>query len=500
MFHDSKKDILYRLAVTHGIASVDELGRYLPMPPTATVNGWLNKFLQTPKKFAATRRFINRFKLGADPEFCFGGANAAGRVDASVLGFMQGPAFGADNNGRLAEIRPYPSRSAIKVVASLLTTLRWMALLQPNALAYDWLSGAYLWDDGIGGHVHFGRKRPNRRLEIEALDHIEECLVHLRAYPGDQVRLRRRGDARHQIYGQLGDFRLQQHGYEYRTFPSWLDSPALAFLTLVVSKLAVQAPDLYRFSGGIGSEHQRLRNFLAYFKTLDDDARLALVMLDRGLPTHQGGDFKSRWGITSSVVQSTKFKQGLVHNIPPCIQPDVESVGEVFEHLRSGEQLQFRMPHLTWSPAAPPDDYYMCIKKSMTILQKGLGEMVWDLCCNKNIPISFVSGPKGGGVPIGISRDLTMKISHNWKSTHRGKIVEVDLRPWTISIVPEWREGVKARRIREILLSGTFPLWRVQDCKPDSFTKWEGTVTRPKKKLVGKVVFQSTSCKVGPLA
>lgn len=497
MFHDQRKDILYRLAVTHGIASVDELGRYLPMPPTATVNGWLNKFLQTPKKFSAVRRYVNRFKLGADPEFCFGGSSATGRVDASLLGFSQGPAFGADNNGRLAEIRPYPSRSAVKVVASLLTTLRWMALLHATAVQHDWLSGAYLWDDGIGGHVHFGRKRPNRRLEIEALDHIEECLVYLRAYPADQVQRRRRGDARHQIYGQLGDFRLQQHGYEYRTFPSWLDSPALAFLTLVVSKLAVQAPDLYRFAGGVGQESQRLRNFLAYFKTIDDDARLALVMLDRGIPMHQGGDFKSRWGIGSSAVQSTRFKQ-VVSALPSCIPPDPESVGEVFEHLRTGEALRFRVPAFTWSPINPPDNYNMCIKTSTTVLQKGLGEMILDLCSHKDLHISFVSGSRGGPIPIGVSRDLMARLPRSVLKI--GKIYQADLRPNTISIVPEWREGTRARQIKKILLSGVFPLWRVQDCKPDSFEKWQETVKRPKKKFVGRVVFQSTTCNVGPLA
>lgn len=495
MVRHPKKDILYRLAVTHGISCIEELPKYLPMPPSPTVNGWLSKFLQMPKRFAPTRRYVNRFKLGADPEFCFG--NAGSRLDASIAGLQQGPAFGADNNGRLAEIRPYPSRSAVKVVASVLTTLRWMVLLKPEIVNYDWVSGAFLWDDGIGGHVHFGRKRPTRRIEVEALDHVQTMLEFLGAYPVEQIARRRRGDARRQIYGQLGDYRLQQHGYEYRTFPSWLDNPALAFLTLVVSKLVVQAPDLYRFSGG--NETQRLRNLLAYFKTIDDDARLALVLLDRGLPRHEGGDFKGRWGISVSARQSCGFKQTIAV-LPSCIPPDEEAVAEVFEHLRTGSPINFRVPKPTWSPINPPTGYKMCIKNTPTILQKGLGEMVLDLCASDKVPIAFGSGPKNAPIPIGISRELAGKLTHNWKSLLKGKVVQVDVKPGVITIAPEWREGSKAREIRRILLSGVFPLWRVQECGKDSLEKWEATIKRPVRKFAGKVVYESSTHKVGPLA
>jgi Phage phiEco32-like COOH.NH2 ligase-type 2 len=495
MIRHPKKDVLYRLAVTHGIASIEDLPKYLPMPPSATVNGWLNKFLQMPKKFAATRRYVNRFKLGADPEFCFG--SGGNRTEAAVLGLMQGPAFGADNNGRLAEIRPCPARSAVKVVASVLTTLRWMALLMPTTVLQEWVSGAFLWDDGIGGHVHFGRKRPGRRIEVEALDHVAQCLLYLGAYPLEQVARRQRGDTRRQIYGQLGDFRLQQHGYEYRTFPSWLDSPALAFLTLVAAKLAVHTPDLYRFNGS--NEHQRLRNYLAYFKAVDDDARLALVLLDRGLPRHNGGDFKARWGITSSVVQSIQFKQA-VAVIPPCIPPDEEAVGEVFEHLRTGNVIGFRVPKFTWSPINPPNGYRMCIKGTPTILQKGLGEMVWDLCSSEKMPISFASGPKGVEIPIGIGRDLAARIAHNWKTLLKGKVIACETRPGTITIAPEWREGSRAREIKKLLLSGVFPLWRVEDCKAKSLEEWQATVKHRTKKFAGRVVYESITHKVGPLA
>src|SRR5581483_4609146 len=60
---------------------------------------------------------------------------------------------------------------------------------------------------------------------------------------------RRGGDRLGQHYGMPGDFRLQTHGYEYRTFPSWLDSPALAFISITLAKLCVHCPGLVTRSG-----------------------------------------------------------------------------------------------------------------------------------------------------------------------------------------------------------------------------------------------------------
>lgn len=491
MFHHLQKDVLYRIAVTQGIQAVEELGQYLPVPPTPRVNGWLRKFLQTPKNFAPTRRYVNRFKLGADPEFCFaanGGANGTGRADAHIFGLMQGPAFGADNNGRLAEIRPYPSRSAVEVVASILTTLRWMAVLYPQTYLHDWVSGAYLWDDGIGGHVHFGRKRPTRRAEIAALDNIEECLCSLDVYPQDQVARRRRGDARRQIYGNLGDFRLQQHGYEYRTYPSWLDSPALAFLTLTVSKLAVQVPDLYRVRGH--AELQRLRNFLAYFKTVDDDARLALVLLDRGLPRHLGGDFKRRWGIEVPA----KTGKPNVWIVPPNIKPDSQSVTEVFEHLHVAAPIQFRVPEITWSPTRPLTGYRMVINDTTTILHKGLGEMIWDICCHEKFRITLNPARREATCALTVSQTLAKGLDRNWQQMTglpRDQVQVVPNSDRCIFIAGAWREGSRARMLKRALLSGAFPLWRAQDCRTDSWEKWLHT-TSPRLltgKFAGKVLY-----------
>ena len=200
-----QKLAFYKLAIETGISDPMEIKQVLPLGSSVgrgVLEKWLRQLQATPKKFAPSRRYVNRFKLGADPEFVFVTNDAKygqQRVDARGLNLAQGPAFGADNNGRLAEIRTYPSRSALGVVASILTTLRWMNVLTPQVQKCEWQAGAFLWEDGIGGHVHFGRKRPFREREIKALDAVEAGLLGLGVFPSEQIKLRRRGDAHHQI-------------------------------------------------------------------------------------------------------------------------------------------------------------------------------------------------------------------------------------------------------------------------------------------------------------
>lgn len=504
MIFQPRKSALYQLAIEHGISTPDELAKFLPLGssvPKPRLEGWLRWLFKSPKAFSSRRRYVNRFRLGADPEFVLANVDyslegrpiAIGRIDASSLGLAQGPAFGADNNGRLAEIRPYPARSAVEVVASILCTLRWMATQVPNITKYEWLAGAYIAEDGVGGHVHFGRKRPNRKLEVEALDAVEEGLLHLGVYPKEQVLRRRQGDARRQIYGALGDYRLQQHGYEYRTFPSWLDSPEVAFLTLVVSKLAVQMPSLYRFQKQNPiTEFARLRNFLAFFKGVDDDARLALLILDRGLPTPKLKSFAPRWGITTEALPKRPVRVSIV---PPCIRPDAESINEVFAHLQTGGPLGFRVPEITWTPTAPPAGYEMCLPHTNTTQAKGLGEMIWDLCSSQKRPVCFLNAHRGSAALL-FSKDLIKDFPANWRARfeqHADTLGE-SKSPGLVYIAPEWREGSRAVWTRNALLNGLLPVWRAKHCTADSLTRWQAQVKKnipPSIRLVGKVLYES---------
>ena len=477
MKYQEQHEAFKRLAIQQGISQREDVTQALSFGcnvPSKLVDRWLNRLLEVPNQFASQRRYVNRFKLGADPEFLFvdptvpGGARRA----ANMFGLQQGLAFGMDNNGRLTEIRPYPSRSALAVTASILATLRWLAVLVPDTLKYNWQAGAYLFGDGLGGHVHFGRKRPGRDLEVKALDAIEEELLLARAYPMREVLRRRQGDEHHQLYGVLGDIRLQRHGYEYRTFPSWLDCPELAFLTITLSKLAVLNPELaqgYPVFNAVEKHIQRIKNFLAYYKDIDDDARLAFRLVSRAFPRHIGGDFKARWGISNLPLGM----RPPIQFIPSSIKPGDDDLIEMFHYLKTGEPLVGRVPKPTWRPLNPPQGYGMTIGRTQTQGAKGLGELLWDVCHSDAYPVQFLTSREMRvDNAFSISKQLADRLPVGWQNFCKGKVT---LHAGDDKLI---YSGEKARttnfaECRQILLETVFPLWPIHNVQVDSWQQWQ---------------------------
>lgn len=486
----------FKEIIAHGVSEREDLKKAFPLGwavPDKTLYSWLRKVQRLPE-FSTQRRYVNRFKLGADPEFVFtkkrespkrrydengdpldprpeDGDPLETRVDATNLGMRQGQAFGADNNGRLAEIRPHPSRSALKVCASVMNTLRWMGVCFPETLNLGWKCGAFVHGDGIGGHVHFGRKRPTRRVEIAALDVLSDMFLALGVYPAKEITARRNGDRLGQHYGMPGDFRLQSHGYEYRTFPSWLDSPALAFLTLTLAKLAVHNPELmlsFPVTGTSKLQFQRLWNLLAYYKEVDDDALLACYILRRGLPKHEGKDFREAWGVQK------KTSENVPHLIPRDIPAGPVDVAEMFTHLYEGKPVAMRFPTATWSPFDPPKGYEMIINRAQTVQVKGLGELIWDLCSYQGTKLQIVGGQREG-YAITVSRAMAALLPSNWRrNLDPGMTARIqdDYSGQVVCISPEWREGPRAKQTRKLLLGGMFPIWKVHNMSNDAYKQW----------------------------
>lgn len=492
----------YKEAIAHGISVKEQIKEAFPLGyavPEQKMISWLSKLSKLPS-FSSQRRYINRFKLGADPEFVFVSGRRSmreedeTRMDANSIGMRQGQAFGADNNGRLTEIRPHPSRSALKVCASIMSTLRWMALCFPDVLELQWRSGAFIHGDGIGGHVHFGRKRPNRRTEVAALDVLSEMLLSLGVYPAAENNLRRNGDRLHQIYGRPGDFRIQQHGYEYRTFPSWLDTPSLAFITITLAKLVVCNPELmltFPVAGSGSLQLQRIKNLCAYYKDVDDDALLACYILRRGLPRHGGGDFKAAWG---SDVRRPVGGVVIPTMIPTSIPSAEVDEGEMFAHLMEGTPLRPRVPSPTWAPLNPPRGYHMVLTRTTTLGMKGLGEMIWDICGHDSMRIA-VSGARAGSHPLTISRALTVLLGKDWqKGLHVPIRVGDELGGGvSLHIAQDWRESGNARKMKDALLSGVFPLWRVHNAGLSAMKDWvanRGEIGKESKKWKSKVILE----------
>lgn len=452
--------------------------------PQERIERWYRRMYKAPSEpLAVGQRLINHFMLGADPELVF--HNGVQRLDAQSFRLKAGPAFGADNNGRLCELRPAPSRSALSVLASLWLAMRWMVVYHPELLKYNWRAGSFFEGDGLGGHVHFGRKRTKLRdREVAVLDR----LTHLQFVAGlfDREEGRERVHKAHgapvgQPYGALGDIRQQPHGYEYRTLPSWIDNPWLAYFSLVASKLVVALPDmvapLTQADSEIGAEQARrqLQMLLAYYAPQDDDARLALAILaHRGWPSHASGmDFKTHWGLFPSGPLGSRMEAEA-----PAIWP--ESVPSTAEDERELSMAMFenRAPELTalrptWTPHSLPEGYVHLIKNVDTKLAPGLGEFAIGLVTHRDHPQQFVNcGHKhwafrfpvvyGADIKrtgllgrLGVPADI---------ATSEGEIHINATKDYTLEQLLTARQA--------IVESQVFPLWNVAEVRPDSVQKW----------------------------
>ena len=443
------------------------------------------------------QRLANHFMLGADPEFVF--HDSAQRKDARQFGLKAGPAFGADNNGRLVELRPQPSRSALSVLASLWLAMRWMTVFHPATLNENWRSGGFYEGDGLGGHIHFGRKRIKfRDREVAVLDRLTHLQFVAGVFDREEGRLRVRraqGFPVGQPYGALSDVRQQPHGYEYRTLPSWIDNPWLAYFNLVVAKLAVAFPDmvapLSTTDAELSGERARsqMRMLLAYFSPTDDDARLATTILTaRGFPQHASGlDFKANWGLFVGPLQ-TKMKVVAPKVFPECIPPSPEDETELALSMFEGRPPEALALKPSWVPSDLPLGYVHAITEIDTKGAPGLGEFVMQLCCRQDDPVRFKGlghGPLAFSLPKSLIRhpkalELTRKIG-------MGMDFRADDRHICINASKDFPLERLLEARTHIVESGLFPLWDISNVQVESYGIWQRAQDQGRSRKLGKV-------------
>lgn len=459
-------------------------------PPSTHVSKWTRRFYAVERPMLkAVPRLLNHFKLGADPEFIFELTGAyPERVNAQNLGLKTGMCVGADQNGRLVEIRPKADEFALRVLASVLEELRWLAVFYRDTNHYAWRCDPYMYDDGLGGHVHFGRKRPTRTTEVLALDALSRMYLELNLFKTDQWKRRQQGDRFGQRYGCPGDYRPQIHGYEYRTLPSWLDNPWLAYFVFVTSKLAVYDPNLVRQWETLPVSAERFRSLLAYYKGMDDDAWIAYHTLTRiGLPKHVGDDFRPRWGVLYDKVPETD-----VEVLPTSVTPSTETVNQLFEHLVDGKPLVPVNPTPTWSPTRVPVGFRRVLDGVDTHGKAGFGELLWDCCCLREMPVTMQT--TDGESMFRISSDLAKKLTPGWRDRLKeiapdGEVY-VDGRGMSISVGKSWRTVKKLQLTRKALFSGVFPLWRLRDASDSAKSLWlQATMAEQTTNITGKQLY-----------
>ncbi|WP_424765976.1 putative amidoligase domain-containing protein [Paenibacillus sp. sgz302251] len=185
---------------------------------------------------AAVRRPL---LIGADPEFVL--VTPAGKVAAASRFFGEGVggAAGADAVliGRrllypVAELRPEPAEDP----AALAANVRRLLLRAADRISdpsLRWAAGAMPVPGlALGGHIHISGAPLTSRL-LRLLDSFAAFPLAMVEDPA--------GRARRPRYGILGDFRQQPHGgFEYRTLPSWLISPAAAKAAFALALLCAR--------------------------------------------------------------------------------------------------------------------------------------------------------------------------------------------------------------------------------------------------------------------
>jgi len=193
----------------------------------------LLKFLTAPP-YRAEKREV---KLGADPEFILINRDTGKMIPASRFLPRQGK-VGCDSiripnrqQRPVGELRPEPSTSPLILAENIRKTILQGVKLLPYS-NIQWVAGSQPTSNyPIGGHIHFSNINCSSKL-LRALDNYLAIPVFLMENSASSSMRRTK-------YGLLSDFRLKEHGFEYRTISSWLVSPEISKGVLCLAKLVV---------------------------------------------------------------------------------------------------------------------------------------------------------------------------------------------------------------------------------------------------------------------
>ncbi|WP_274650637.1 putative amidoligase domain-containing protein [Paenibacillus humicola] len=217
------------------------LGLRVPDGRELTDGPWLTALRAFGRELTAGREQgggpSREIRIGADPEFLL--LTEAGKVVPAAR-FLDGlGGVGSDSaliGGRvmhpLAELRPAPARTPEGLAANVRVLLLQAASRIPDPRLRWAAGGMPVSGFALGGHLHLSGVAMTSRL-LRQLDSFLAMPLALVESPEERRRRPR--------YGSLGDFRLQPHGgFEYRTLPSWLVSPAAAKAAFALALLCAR--------------------------------------------------------------------------------------------------------------------------------------------------------------------------------------------------------------------------------------------------------------------
>jgi len=179
--------------------------------------------------------------LGCDPEFM-----VVGPENRSILCNISYQSrygeVGSDHGNRVGEMRPAPG-TPTQVVENLRHLFHHVKTHHPQIKIV--CGGGEQYHEATGGHIHFGMSWDSfwsshdhgrrRRQTNFGNNHQGRLITTLDYFLG--LRLKKVPGAKRsgQSYGKPGDVRMQPHGFEYRTPPSWITDPVLAESVLAIA-------------------------------------------------------------------------------------------------------------------------------------------------------------------------------------------------------------------------------------------------------------------------
>ena len=177
--------------------------------------------------------------LGMDPEFVLRRPGPDGKIVSASRYFERRGRVGCDSVRigdklvyPLAELRPSPAAEPRELLRNLHAAMR-LAASRIDDASLEWLAGGMPAPGlPLGGHIHVSGVALDADL-LRAMDNYMALPLALLEDGGAKRRRPR--------YGALGDFRRQFHGgFEYRTLPSWIVSPAVALGVLSLAKVVCE--------------------------------------------------------------------------------------------------------------------------------------------------------------------------------------------------------------------------------------------------------------------
>lgn len=264
----------------------DVLAYGIEHPPQVKLREWVEQLRRPPLEPLGSGRLANHFTIGASAEVV-GITALAEVVRAGQVPTIKHLGFISQKDSYKFTVNCSPARSTL-----LLTAAMWRGLQMLNQIVPE-----VTWQAGVGilvgnwqscnSIVGFGRKGPNRMLEVKALDAVYAAAIDTGMFgPSHNNSNRLRGDWSARRYGLPGEIESHHWGYSYHSLPSFVQSPEQMLVMLTLAKLAVlSATEVSNWLYVNGKAEARLLNLLAKYKGLDDDARLTYWWVAKhGLP------------------------------------------------------------------------------------------------------------------------------------------------------------------------------------------------------------------------